>query len=152
MIAPVSSISGMNSELKACVSGMGFAFDCGAGGKLDATIAIVAEAPGEREVQQRVPLIGGSGKYLWDILRKDKLTRNDVYITNVVKRKLVSAADGYGLPAGKQKITLTKQERVGWQHILHEELSRLPKLEYVIALGNYALEALVGVRHHGQAW
>jgi uracil-DNA glycosylase family 4 len=145
MIAPVNSIPNMNLELKACVSGMGFAFDCGAGGKLDATIAIVAEAPGEREVQQRVPLIGGSGKYLWDILRKDRLTRNDVYVTNVVKRKLVSAADGYGLPAGKQKITLTKQERVGWQHILQEELSRLPKLEYVIALGNFALEALVGI-------
>jgi uracil-DNA glycosylase family 4 len=145
MIAPVSSIPAMNLELKACVSGMGFAFDCGAGGKIDATIAIVAEAPGEREVQQRVPLIGGSGKYLWDVLRKDKLTRNDVYITNVVKRKLVSAADGYGLPASKQKITITKQERVSWQHILLEELSRLPKLEYVIALGNFALEALVGV-------
>jgi uracil-DNA glycosylase family 4 len=145
MIAPVSSIPAMNLELKACVSGMGFAFDCGAGGKIDATIAIVAEAPGEREVQQRVPLIGGSGKYLWDVLRKDKITRNDVYITNVIKRKLVSAADGYGLPASKQKITITKQERVSWQHILLEELSRLPKLEYVIALGNFALEALVGV-------
>ena len=32
-----------------------------------------------------------------------------------------------------------------WQHILHEELSRLPNLQYVVALGNYALEALVGV-------
>ena len=44
------------------------AFDCGPGGNLHSNIAIVAEAPGEREVQQRVPLIGGSGKYLWDIL------------------------------------------------------------------------------------
>src|SRR3954471_20778321 len=114
MIAPVSSIPAMNLELKACVSGMGFAFDCGAGGKLDATIAIVAEAPGEREVQQKVPLIGGSGKYLWDRLRQDKLTRNDVYITNVVKRKLVSAADGYALPAHKQKVSISKQERTGW--------------------------------------
>ena len=43
------------------------------------------------------PLIGGSGKYLWDRLRSQKLTRNDVYITNVCKRKLVSAAEGYAL-------------------------------------------------------
>ena len=48
-------------------------FDCGAGGNLGSYISpVVAEAPGEREVQQNVPLIGGSGKYLWDILRKDQ--------------------------------------------------------------------------------
>jgi uracil-DNA glycosylase len=145
MLSPVSSVAEMNRELKACVDGMGFQFDCGAGGRTDATIAIVAEAPGEREVQQRVPLIGGSGKYLWDIVRKDGITRNDVYITNVVKRKLVSAADGYAVAANKQKITVTKQEKSGWRHILHEELSRLPRLEYVVALGNYALEALTGL-------
>ena len=143
MIAPVTTIAGMNSELKAVVESMGFAFDCGCGGRLDATVAIVAEAPGEREVAQRVPLIGGSGKYLWDILRKERVTRNDVYITNVVKRKLVSA--DMHMPEAKQKITLSKQERTSWQHILNEELSRLPKLQYVVALGNYALEALVGV-------
>jgi uracil-DNA glycosylase family 4 len=145
MLSPVSSVAEMNRELKACVDGMGFQFDCGAGGRTDATIAIVAEAPGEREVQQRVPLIGGSGKYLWDIVRKDGITRNDVYITNVVKRKLVSAADGYAVAANKQKIVVTKQEKSGWRHILHEELSRLPRLEYVVALGNYALEALTGL-------
>ena len=89
MIAPVKTINEMNNELRACVLGAGLAFDCGCGGKLDSTIAIVAEAPGERETQQRVPLIGGSGKYLWDILRRDRITRNDVYITNVVKRKLI---------------------------------------------------------------
>ena len=35
MIAPVSSIAEMNRELRACVDGVGFQFDCGAGGKLD---------------------------------------------------------------------------------------------------------------------
>jgi uracil-DNA glycosylase family 4 len=145
MIAPVKNVAEMNSELRACVLGAGFEFDCGAGGRLDSEIAIVAEAPGERELQQRMPLIGGSGKYLWDILRLDKIGRNDVYITNVIKRKLVSSAEGHALPESKQKITIPKQERVIWQHILHQELSRLPNLRYVIALGNYALEALVGI-------
>ena len=144
MIAPVKNIAEMNTELRAVVSGAGLAFDCGAGGKLDATIAIVAEAPGEREVQQRTPLIGGSGKYLWDRLRKDRITRNDVYVTNVVKRKLVSAAEGIELNDKQNKITLTKQERTMWRHILFEELGRLPNLQYVVALGGYALQALVG--------
>ena len=44
----------------------------------------------------------------------------------------------------KSKITLTRQERIHWRHILWEELSRLPNLQYVVALGSYALEALVG--------
>jgi DNA polymerase I-like protein with 3'-5' exonuclease and polymerase domains len=57
----------------------------------------------------------------------------------------VSASDGIDLAPSKQKVLLTKQERVIWQHILQEELSRLPNLQYVVALGNYALEALVGV-------
>ena len=144
MIAPVSTIGEMNNELRACVLAAGLAFDCGPGGNLHSNIAIVAEAPGEREVQQKQPLIGGSGHYLWDILRKDKVTRNDCYITNVVKRKLVSAADGHELNERQGKLTLTKQEREHWRHILWEELSRLPNLQYIVALGSYALQALVG--------
>ncbi len=144
MIVPVSTIAEMNYELRACVLGAALPFDCGAGGNLQSSVAIVAEAPGEREVQQRVPLIGGSGKYLWDVLRKDRVTRNDVYITNVVKRKLVSAADGHDLNERQGKLTLTKQERAIWRHILWQELSRLPNLQYVVALGSYALQALVG--------
>src|SRR5215469_12957983 len=84
MIAPVHSIKEMEHELRAAVAGAGLDFDCGCGGNINAPIAIVAEAPGERELQQHVPLIGGSGRFLWEVLRKDKLTRNDVYITNVV--------------------------------------------------------------------
>lgn len=144
MIAPVKSIMEMNHELAAAVAAAGLGFDCGCGGRIDATIAVVAEAPGERELQQKVPLIGGSGKFLWDTLRKNKLTRNDVYITNVVKRKLVSAAEGVELSDNASKLTLTRQERTHWRHILWEELSRLPSLRYIIALGRYALEALVG--------
>lgn len=142
MMDPYQNIAHANAELKAAVEAAGLEFNCGAGGSVNSTIAVVAEAPGEREVQQRMPLIGGSGKYLWDMLRKDKLTRNDVYITNVVKRKLVSAAESYDVMPQQKKITLSKQELEHWRHILQEELERLPHVEYVVALGNYALEAL----------
>ena len=144
MISPVSNIREMNAELNAVIGAAGLVFDCGCGGDLRSSIAIVAEAPGERECQLKQPLIGGSGKYLWDRLRAAKTTRNDVYITNVVKRKLVSAAEGHNITDKQGKITLSKQERTHWRHILWEELSRLPNLQYVVALGTYALEALVG--------
>jgi DNA polymerase len=151
MIAPVANIKEMNSELYAVVSASGLVFDCGCAGRLDATIAIVAEAPGDREVALKQPLIGGSGKYLWDRLRTDRITRNDVYITNVCKRKLVSAAEGHAITDKQGKITLTKQERVQWRHILWQELSRLPNLQYVVALGSFALQALVGYEAITQA-
>src|SRR5215469_12560861 len=144
MTDPWKSINEANHELRALVAASGLSFDCGCGGRIDSSIAVIAEAPGERELQQGFPLIGGSGKFLWDILRKNKLTRNDVYITNVVKRKLVSAAEGHELTDRQNKIALSKQERVQWRHILWEELSRLPNLQYVVALGGYALEALIG--------
>jgi uracil-DNA glycosylase family 4 len=145
MIHPVHSIADMNHELSACVAAAGLQYDCGPGGRIDSPIVIVAEAPGERELQQRVPLIGGSGKFLWDILRKDKITRNDVYITNVVKRKLVSAAEGHEVTDRQAKVVLSRQERTHWRHILWEELSRLPNVQVIVALGGYALEALVGL-------
>ena len=144
MIAPVSNVKEMNSELAAVIGAAGYEFVCGCGGILNSSIAVVAEAPGERETQLRTPLIGGSGKYLWDRLRSYKLTRNDVYITNVCKRKLVSAAEGHAISDTQSKVTLGKQERSWWRHLLWEELSRLPNLQYVVALGSYALEALVG--------
>lgn len=144
MIAPVKNTQEMNRELAAVVGASGLVFDCGCSGRVDSSIAIVAEAPGERECQTREPLIGSSGKYLWDRLRVERLTRNDVYITNVCKRKLVSAADGHDITDKQGKITLSRQEREQWRHILWEELSRLPNLQYVVALGGFALQALVG--------
>jgi uracil-DNA glycosylase family 4 len=144
MSSPVTSIRDMNNELVALVGASGLSFDCGCGGSITSEVVIVAEAPGDRELGLKTPLIGGSGKYLWDRLRQQRLTRNDVYITNVVKRKLVSAADGINLTDKQGKISLSRQERTHWRHILWEELSRLPNMRYIVALGSFALQALVG--------
>lgn len=144
MKAPFQSIREANHELAASAAAAGLPFDCGASGSITSELCIIAEAPGDREVALKQPLIGTSGKYLWDRLRAQRITRNDVYITNVVKRKLVSAAEGIELTDRQGKITLSKQERTHWNHILWEELSRLPNVRYVVALGSYALEALIG--------
>jgi len=57
MISPVTTIAEMNSELRALATAAGLEFDCGAGGRIDAAIAIVAEAPGDRECSLKQPLI-----------------------------------------------------------------------------------------------
>jgi len=54
-------------------------------GRVDADIMFVGEAPGFYEDQQGLPFVGASGKYLDELLGKIGLTRDEVFITNVVK-------------------------------------------------------------------
>jgi len=54
-------------------------------GRADAEIMFIGEAPGYHEDQQGLPFVGASGKYLGELLALIGLTRNDVFITNVVK-------------------------------------------------------------------
>jgi DNA polymerase len=54
-------------------------------GRPNADIMFIGEAPGYHEDQQGLPFVGASGKYLGELLAKIGLSRNDVFITNVVK-------------------------------------------------------------------
>src|ERR1035437_2637770 len=54
-------------------------------GSHDATIMFVGEAPGKNEAQTGKPFFGASGKFLGFLLSTIGLTREAVYITNVVK-------------------------------------------------------------------
>lgn len=101
--------------------------------------AIIAEAPGEREVVMKRPLIGGSGKLLWTELRKyADLQRNHVFVTNVVRRQLLFDDRKSGVPSA---------ELDHWIALLKWELTQLPNLKYVVLLGNYAMHAVLG--HEG---
>jgi uracil-DNA glycosylase len=140
MIGSVSNIASMNIALKERCESVSLEFMCGCGGLFNATIAFVAEAPGDREVEQRIPLVGGTGKVLWECLRKENIHRNQVYVTNVVKRRLLSTAEPYG----KSKAVISNGELAHWRAVLLEELNLLPNLRYIVALGNYALHALTG--------
>lgn len=54
-------------------------------GAHDAQIVFVGEAPGEQEAKTGVPFCGRSGKFLDQMLGTVKISRDTVYITNVVK-------------------------------------------------------------------
>lgn len=122
-------------ETKALAAGL--KIDCPADGLFNSEIAIVAEAPGEREVLAKAPLVGGSGTLLWNTLRKHSLTRNDCFITNVSKRQVAFEADERRAPLSKHEFEL-------WAELLRWELAQLPNLRVVIALGNFALKSLTG--------
>ena len=54
-------------------------------GPVPCNLMLIGEAPGKNEDEQGLPFVGRSGKLLDQLLADIKLTRSDVYITNVVK-------------------------------------------------------------------
>lgn len=94
-------------------------------------IAIVGEAPGFNEDQQGRPFVGQAGQLLNDCLRRVGLTRGQVYITNVVKRRPPENRK----PTGPE-IKVVLQE-------LDEELVQVQPTVTVV-MGDVALRALGG--------
>ena len=126
----------LNREYAKRAAGIGLDIQCLGDGSISSDIAIVAEAPGPREVAMKLPLIGGSGALLWDCLATFGIRRQHVYITNVVKKQLVDAVHG--------KQGVSRNELSHWKSLLEWELSHLPNLRYVVVLGGLALETLCG--------
>ncbi len=54
-------------------------------GPANARIMFIGEAPGFHEDQQALPFVGAAGRFLEDLLATINLTREQVFITNVVK-------------------------------------------------------------------
>src|SRR5713226_7587019 len=54
-------------------------------GNPNADLMFIGEAPGRDEDLQGKPFVGRAGQLLTDIIKAMKLTRDDVYIANVVK-------------------------------------------------------------------
>jgi uracil-DNA glycosylase family 4 len=54
-------------------------------GSPNADLMFIGEAPGRDEDEQGEPFVGRAGQLLTDIIKAMKLTRDDVYIANVIK-------------------------------------------------------------------
>jgi len=54
-------------------------------GNPNADIVFIGEAPGRQEDEQGLPFVGASGKFLSEMLASVNMTREEVYITNIVK-------------------------------------------------------------------
>lgn len=93
-------------------------------------IMVVAEAPGRDEDQHGKPLIGDAGSILWAEMAAHGISKNDVFVTNVVKCK----------PLNKQKPTPENITACSW---LTEEIKRIKPL-IILALGNSSLYYFTG--------
>ncbi len=56
-------------------------------GSLNAEIVFVGEAPGFNEDKQGKPFVGRAGKILDELLESINFSRNDIYITNIIKHR-----------------------------------------------------------------
>ena len=62
-------------------------------GNPEARVMFIGEGPGWHEDQQGKPFVGNSGKFLSELIGKAGLTRDEVFITNIVKHRPPSNRD-----------------------------------------------------------
>jgi DNA polymerase len=99
-------------------------------GNAHASIIFIGEAPGKNEDISGKPFVGASGKFLDEMLTSVKLSREDIYITNIVK---------YRPPENRDP---SKEEIKACEAWLHAEIQFIqPKL--IVTLGRYALNHFV---------
>jgi uracil-DNA glycosylase family 4 len=79
------TLTQLHAEIKARCQDYGLTPSVISSGLVSAPMAIVSAYPGSAEARTGVPFSGGAGGLLWDCLRVEGLTRNDFYVTNVIK-------------------------------------------------------------------
>ncbi|MGD9001355.1 MAG: uracil-DNA glycosylase [Anaerolineae bacterium] len=110
-------------------------------GPVDADIFFLGEGPGAREDEQGLPFVGASGKFLDELLESVELSREKVFISNVVKCRPPDNRDPHAVEVQACTKYLNRQLEV-----------IQPRL--IVTLGRFAMEHFFsGVRIseiHGQ--
>lgn len=109
-------------------------------GPKSAKIAIVGEAPGEKEVIRGEPFVGNAGNELDRILTESSIVRSMCYITNVVKERPEQNDISKFIRFTKHGAECTDAYRM-YEKLLYEELADV-QANIIIALGNPALYTL----------
>lgn len=107
-------------------------------GNPEARVMLVGEAPGYQEEKEREPFVGPAGQKLNEILKAMGLSREEVYISNIVKFR----------PAMPRQTTNNRKptpaEIAACLPFVRAEID-IVKPECIIALGGTAAEGLLGI-------
>ena len=101
-------------------------------GNPNARLVFVGEAPGASEDEQGLPFVGRAGKLLTDIIKAMGLSRQEVFICNILKCRPPNNRDPQ------------KEEIINCEGYLHEQL-RVIEPEIIVALGAHAAKTLLQV-------
>lgn len=99
-------------------------------GNANADIVFIGEAPGKKEDEQGEPFIGAAGKFLSEMLASVNLSREDIYITNIIK---------YRPPDNRDPLPEEVEDCWLW---LSEQIALIDPL-LIVPLGRHALERFV---------
>ena len=106
-------------------------------GNPDAELMFVGEAPGADEDEQGEPFVGAAGQLLTKIIRATGLSRQQVYIANILKCR----PNTPGQSSGNRKPTPEEMQTcIPW---LHQQID-LIRPRVLVALGATAVEGLLG--------
>ena len=106
---------------------------CGEG-NLHARLMLVAQAPGDHEDREGRMFIGPSGKVLDELLSETEVSRDEIYMTNLIKCRL----PGYRKP---------KQDEIeACSRFLEEEIALIVP-EVIVPLGYYAIRYIFEKYH-----
>jgi DNA polymerase len=110
-------------------------------GSPKAELMFIGEGPGAEEDVKGQPFVGASGKFFDKLLTKIKLTREDIFITNIVKCR----------PPGNRAPNQVEREEC-LDYLISQ--IRIINPTIICTLGNTALETLTGMRgisrYHGR--
>lgn len=99
-------------------------------GNKNADIMLVGEGPGYHEDMQGIPFVGAAGQLLDKMLAAISLTRDDVYIANVVKCRPPQNRD-----------PLPEEQAACMDYLRYQYLLIRPKI--IVCLGRIAAKALI---------
>ena len=106
-------------------------------GSIDAELMFIGEAPGAEEDEQAEPFVGRAGQLLTKIIQTMGLSREQVYIANILKCR----PDTPGQDYGNRPPTPDEMERC--LPYLHAQID-LIKPKAIVALGATAVDGLFG--------
>jgi DNA polymerase len=112
-------------------------------GSIDAELMFVGEAPGADEDREGEPFVGAAGQLLTRIIKTMGLTRETVYIANILKCR----PDTPGQSSGNRKPTAEEMKTCLPYLLVQIELIK-PKV--MVALGSTAVEGLLGKTEIGK--
>lgn len=106
-------------------------------GNINAELMFVGEAPGADEDRQGEPFVGAAGQLLTKMIQAMGLTRESVYIANILKCRPDTPGQAYG---NRKPTPEEMQTCISW---LHEQIDVIrPKV--LVGLGATAIEGLLG--------
>lgn len=106
-------------------------------GSIDAELMFIGEAPGAEEDEQGEPFVGRAGQLLTKIIQTMGLSREQVYIANILKCRPDTPGQNYG----NRPPTPEEMERC--LPYLHAQID-LIKPKAIVALGATAVDGLFG--------